>query len=59
MAEETKRVIERRILTMRALASELAAVDTRIDVIRASHRALKDNLQDLPFSALYLFQRKW
>jgi len=66
VAEETKRVIgERRILTMRALASELAAVDTRIDVIRASHRALKDNLQDLPFSALYLFdesgnaRREW
>lgn len=66
VAEETERVIgERRISTMRALASELAAADTRLDVISASYGALKDNLQDLPFSALYLFdehgtaKREW
>jgi signal transduction histidine kinase/CheY-like chemotaxis protein len=66
VAEETERVIgERRISTMRTLASGLTAVDTRPDVISASYGALKDNLQDLPFSALYLFdehgtaKREW
>lgn len=66
VAEETERVIgERRISTMRALASELAVADTRRDVISASYGALKDNLQDLPFSALYIFdehgiaKREW
>ncbi len=56
VAEETERVIsERRISTMRALASGLAAVDTHREVIDASFCALRENLRDLPFSALYLF----
>lgn len=56
VAEETERVIsERRISTMRALASGLAVVDTHQEIIDASFIALRDNLQDLPFSALYLF----
>ncbi|KAA0685336.1 response regulator [Neorhizobium sp. P12A] len=56
VAEETERVIgERRISTMRALASGLAAADTQLEVIDTSHRALKENVQDLPFCALYLF----
>lgn len=66
VAEETERVIsERRISTMRALASGLASVDTHREVIDASLFALRENLQDLPFSALYLFdehgnaRRQW
>ncbi|MDM9623336.1 response regulator [Rhizobium sp. S96] len=66
VTEETERVIsERRILTMRALASGLAAAETASEVIHASHAALAQNLQDLPFSALYMFdddgdaRRQW
>ena len=66
VAEETERVIgERRISTMRALASGLAAADTQREVVEASFSALAGNLQDLPFSALYFFdehgnaRRQW
>ncbi len=56
VTEETERVIsERRISTMRALASGLAAADTRGEVFQASYNALEANPQDLPFSALYVF----
>ncbi|WP_440984072.1 response regulator [Shinella sumterensis] len=58
VAEETQRVIgERRIATMRTLASGLASSDTQGEVLEASYKALKENLQDLPFSALYLFDK--
>ncbi len=66
VTEETERVIsERRMGTMRMLASGLAAADTKGEVLDASHLALGENLHDLPFSALYLFdengsaQRQW
>ncbi|QCL77217.1 MULTISPECIES: response regulator [Agrobacterium] len=66
VTEETERVIsERRLATMRTLASGLAAVDTQRGVFDASREALRQNLQDLPFSALYVFddegngRRQW
>ncbi|QFY62446.1 response regulator [Rhizobium grahamii] len=66
VTEETERVIsERRMSTMRVLASGLAAANTECEVFNASHSALEANLKDLPFSALYLFdnegnaRRKW
>lgn len=66
VTEETERVIsERRMGTMRMLASGLAAADTRRGVLDASHHALGENLHDLPFSSLYLFddegnaKRQW
>lgn len=56
VTEETERVIsERRMGTMRQLASELAASDSTADVYKASRSALSGNLQDLPFSLLYIF----
>ena len=59
VTEETERVIsERRMGTMRTLASGLAAADTKREVLGASHQALRDNLYDLPFSALYLFDEE-
>lgn len=59
VTEETERVIsERRMSTMRALASGLAAANTEREVFSASYAALNANLQDLPFSALYIFDDK-
>lgn len=56
VSEDTERVItERRVLTMRALASGLASAETSSEVIKASRAALSENSRDLPFSALYLF----
>lgn len=56
VTEETERVIsERRMSTMRALASGLAAANTQDEVFTASHCTLSENLRDLPFSALYVF----
>ncbi len=58
VTEETERVIsERRMSTMRALASGLAAANTKTEVFEASFSALCANLQDLPFSALYIFDK--
>ncbi|MDO3445559.1 response regulator [Agrobacterium sp. V1] len=66
VSEDTERVItERRVSTMRALASGLASAETSSEVIKASRAALCENSRDLPFSALYLFdvnghaQRQW
>ncbi len=59
VTEETERVIsERRLATMRTLASGLAVADTEVDVFNASREALKENPQDLPFCALYVFDDK-
>ncbi len=59
VTEETERVIsERRLATMRTLASGLAVADTEFDVFNASREALKENPQDLPFCALYVFDDK-
>ena len=58
VTEETERVIsERRMSTMRALASGLAAANTKTEVFEASFSALCANLRDLPFSALYIFDK--
>lgn len=59
VTEETERVIsERHIGTMRQLASELAASDSTADVHQASQSALSENMQDLPFSLLYIFNEE-
>ncbi|SIQ01698.1 PAS fold-containing protein [Rhizobium sp. RU33A] len=66
VTEETERVIsERRMATLRTLASGLAAADIESEVLDASQNALCENLHDLPFSALYIFddegnaRRQW
>ncbi|MFB2551373.1 response regulator [Ensifer soli] len=66
VTEETDRVIgERRMATLRTLASALAAADTTRHVVDTSCAALGENLQDLPFSAFYTFdadggaRRQW
>ena len=44
VTEETERVIsERRLATMRTLASGLAVADTEVEVFNASRKALNDN----------------
>ncbi len=56
VTEETERVIsERRMGTMRQLASALAIADSTDDVCTASSKMLAENCLDLPFSILYLF----
>jgi signal transduction histidine kinase/DNA-binding response OmpR family regulator len=56
VSEDTERVIsERRMGTLRDLASALAASSTKKDVKAASGSVLKSNQKDLPFSLLYLF----
>ena len=53
--EETQRVIgERRLATLRDLASALAAVRSEADVLAAVATALARNTRDLPFSLIYL-----
>ncbi len=56
VTEETDRVIgERRLSTLRELASEVAGKNTRSEVLEAVRRGLGGNLQDLPFTLTYLF----
>lgn len=56
VTEETERVIsERRLSTLRQLASALAAADTHESVCLGAACALSENLHDLPFSLLYTF----
>ncbi|MGD0103088.1 MAG: ATP-binding protein [Rhodopila sp.] len=53
--EETQRVIgERRVATLRDLASELSAVRSEPEVLEAVARSLARNDKDLPFSLIYL-----
>jgi signal transduction histidine kinase len=53
--EETQRVIgERRVATLRDLASELGAVRSEPDVLEAVERALARNTRDIPFNVIYL-----
>ncbi len=55
VTEETERVIsERRLDTLRTLASALVGVRSRDDVAQAALRALGSNTKDFPFSILYL-----
>jgi PAS domain S-box-containing protein len=56
VTEETERVIgERRLSTLRDLASEIAGKYTRAEVLSAVERGLGGNLKDLPFTLTYLF----
>jgi signal transduction histidine kinase len=53
--EETQRVIgERRVATLRDLASELGVVRSEQNALAAVARALARNTLDLPFSLIYL-----
>ena len=55
VTEETQRIIgERRLDTLRNLASELSDVRSEPDVLAAVTRSLERNPRDLPFSAIYL-----
>jgi len=55
VSEETERVIgERRLTTLRTLASELSATSTAQDVMAAIERSLQTNTKDLPFTLTYL-----
>ncbi len=53
--EETQRVIgERRVATLRDLASELGAVRSEPDVLEAVERSLARDTRDIPFNLIYL-----
>ncbi|WP_320197946.1 response regulator [Agrobacterium sp. rho-13.3] len=56
VTEETERVIsERRMGTMRQLASALAVADRADDVCLAASKVMAENTLDLTFSLLYIF----
>ena len=56
VTEETERIIgERRLLTLRELASEIAGKSTSAEVLAATDRSLSANLKDLPFTLIYQF----
>ncbi|WP_296218843.1 ATP-binding protein [uncultured Sphingomonas sp.] len=56
VSEETDRVIsERRLESLRELASGLAAAQGRTQVVEAVQTGLAHNRSDLPFSIVYLF----
>ncbi len=56
--EETERVIgERRLSSLRELASEIAGRNTQIEVLAGVERALGANLKDLPFTLIYAFDQ--
>jgi PAS domain S-box-containing protein len=58
VTEETDRVIgERRLRTLRSLASELSTTITEDEVCSSIARSLNENQQDLPFTLTYLFTR--
>src|SRR5580692_725456 len=55
VSEETDRVIgERRLKTLRSLATELSKTITEEDVVSSLSRSLSENEQDLPFTLTYL-----
>jgi len=55
VAEETERFIgDRRLATMRELASALAAARTEAEVLAVVEHTLGNNAKDLPFSMVYL-----
>ncbi|ATB39262.1 histidine kinase [Cystobacter fuscus] len=59
VSEETDRVIsERRLASLRELASRLAPASSRAEVINAVREGLGGNLYDLPFSLTYLFDEE-
>jgi hypothetical protein len=56
VSEETERVIgERRLGTLRELASALASASAEPEVLAAAERAVAANPRDLPFALAYLF----
>jgi signal transduction histidine kinase len=56
VTEETERIIgERRLLTLREIAADIATDNTVADVFGAVQRQLTHNLKDLPFTLTYLF----
>ena len=56
VSEETERVIsERRLESLRALATRLTAADGETEVLRAAAAALAASDRDMPFSVVYLF----
>ena len=56
VTEETERVIgERRLSSLRELASEIAGNNTQAEVLAAAQRGLAANPKDLPFTLTYLF----
>jgi signal transduction histidine kinase len=56
VSEETDRVIsERRLASLRELASALTTAQDKAEVVEAVQTGLSRNLQDLPFSLVYLF----
>jgi len=56
VTEETERVIgERRLSSLRELASEIAGNNTQVEVLAGTKRGLGANLKDLPFTLTYLF----
>jgi PAS domain S-box-containing protein len=56
VSEETERVIgERRLSFLRTLAAALSTAIVEKDVLAAIERSLEQNLKDLPFTLLYLF----
>jgi PAS domain S-box-containing protein len=58
VTEETDRIIgERRLITLRSLASELSTTTTEDDVCAAIARSLSENQKDLPFTLTYLFSK--
>ncbi len=58
VTEETDRIIgERRLKTLRSLATELSTTITEDDVCASIARALSQNQQDLPFTLTYLFAK--
>ncbi len=57
VTEDTERVIgERRMATLRELASLLSSVRTEPDVLAAIERGLAANQRDMPFAIVYLFE---
>jgi signal transduction histidine kinase/DNA-binding response OmpR family regulator len=55
VTEETDRIIsERRLRTLRSLATELSKTITEQDVVASLSRILRDNPHDLPFTLIYL-----
>jgi len=59
VSEETEREIgERRLTTLRALASALSTTSTEQDVMAAIERSLSTNTKDLPFTLTYLFNHE-
>ncbi len=56
VTEETERIIgARRLACLRELAAEIPRHNTLAEVLEASRRQLNQNLEDLPFTLLYLF----